>query len=69
MKQKQTSPLLWRVDWTHKSGYQAPSQTIEFDPKQKNAKSKVIHLAKQQSRLGDFPEAWSCQVTNLAGLY
>lgn len=46
---------LWRVEWVHRSGYQAPSQYVA-------AKTRMlaIRLAKSNSRLGDFPESWSC---------
>lgn len=65
MKKRQHSALLWRASWFHKSGYQAPDQFVEFDPKKNNAKKEVIRLAKQKSRLGSFPKSWSVVVTNL----
>jgi hypothetical protein len=47
--------LLWRVDWFHRSGYRAPSQYVEAKKIRE-----AIMLAKDQSRLADFPESWSC---------
>ena len=46
---------LWRVEWVHRSGYQAPSQYVA-------AKTRMlaIRFAKSGSRLGNFPESWSC---------
>lgn len=45
---------LWRVEWNHRSGYNAPSTFVEAKTKQE-----AIQLAKKESRLGDFPEQWS----------
>jgi hypothetical protein len=73
MTHRHHSHQLWRVDWNHKSGYQAPVKFIEVNLPEHLSKEKarilVIKLAKQQSRLGDFPEKWSCKVSNLSGLW
>lgn len=47
--------LLWRVDWTHRSGYRAPSQYVEA-----KTKGEAITAVKELSRLANFPESWSC---------
>ena len=56
--------LLWRVDWFHRSGYRAPSQYVEA----KKIREAVM-LAKEQSRLADFPEVWSCHPVEIRELY
>ena len=74
MQIKQVSPSLWRVSWVHRCGSQAPEQFVEVaphyygEPKRlhPSCRTAAIKLAKQQSRLGDFPEKWSCHVTNLS---
>lgn len=52
--------LLWRVDWYHRAGYQAPYQFVEA-----KTKKEAIKLAKEASRLGDFPKIWSFKLTKL----
>ena len=47
---------LWRVVWSHRSGYQAPSQVVEA-----KTRKEVISMA-VTSRLADFPESWSYHV-------
>ena len=59
MNTKQKRPL-WRVDWYHRVGYQAPYQLIEA-----KERKEAIKLAKKASRLGDFPEVWSFKLTKL----
>jgi len=59
MKTKQNRPL-WRVDWYHRAGYQAPYQFVEAKKRKDAAK-----LAKAGSRLGDFPKSWSFKLTKL----
>ena len=46
--------LLWRVDWNHRAGYQAPYRFVWAENKKEAGK-----LAKESSRLADFPEFWS----------
>ena len=59
MNTKQKRPL-WRVDWNHRNGYQAPYQFVEA-----KKKKEAIELAKQSSRLADFPKSWSFKLTKL----
>ena len=42
--------LLWRVDWNHRAGYQAPYRFVWAENKKEAGK-----LAKESSRLADFP--------------
>jgi hypothetical protein len=49
---------LWRVEWVHRNGYQAPSQLVEA-----KRRKEVIPFAKAY-RLADFPEKWSYHVTD-----
>jgi hypothetical protein len=51
---------LWRVCPTHRSGYSAPHYWVEA-----KTKKEAIKLAKAGSRLADFPESWSFQLTKL----
>ena len=46
---------LWRVEWVHRNGYQAPYIFVEAK-KRKEALGEVENL---NSRLGKFPENWS----------
>jgi hypothetical protein len=52
--------LLWRVEWSHRNGYQAPYQLIWA----KTRKEATIEL-KTRSRLADFPETWSYRLLKL----
>jgi hypothetical protein len=64
---------LWKVDLTHQMGYQAPSYFVETTYEVVSSKSKQINLereeldalelAKQRSRLADFPDNWTITVT------
>ena len=53
--------LLWRVEWTHRNGYQAPYQLVWAE-----TRKEVYAFAKTSSRLADFPNAWSFQVSKVA---
>jgi len=72
MQMRYANKQLWRVEWISRSGVQAPTQYVEVDPNIRdkhnvNISRKVAVLkAKLQSRLGDFPEKWSCKVTNIS---
>ena len=59
MKAKQQNPL-WRVEWTHRNGYQAPYRYVEA-----KRRKEAIELAKETSRLVDFPESWSYNLVKL----
>ena len=52
--------LLWRVDWNHRAGYQAPYRFVWAENKKEAGK-----LAKESSRLADFPEFWSYRLTEV----
>ena len=52
--------LLWRVDWNHRAGYQAPYRFVWAENKKEAGK-----LAKESSRLADFPEVWSYKLTDV----
>ena len=52
--------LLWRVEWNHRAGYQAPYQLIWAEKKKE-----AIDIAKSKSRLADFPLYWSYQITEI----
>lgn len=52
MMKTQTKILLWRAEWTHRDGYQAPYQLIWAETR-KEATKKI------NSRLSDFPKSWS----------
>ena len=59
MKMRKLSRL-WRVDWVHRNGYQAPSRYVEAKTR------KEAHAeAKESSRLADFPESWRHELTKL----
>ena len=47
------SVRLWRVEWNHRNGYQAPSQYVEAKTR------KEVTEITLKSRLKDFPEQWS----------
>ena len=49
---------LWRVDWTSKTSQKAPSTYVETFKKQ-HARKKSHKLARESSRLADFPDTWS----------
>jgi hypothetical protein len=46
---------LWRVEWTHRNGYQAPHQYVEA----KTRKEAIKLQQNTSSRLSDFPDSWS----------
>ena len=51
---------LWRVVPIHRSGYSAPHYWVEA-----KTKKEAIKLAKEKSRLSDFPKSWSFDLTAL----
>jgi len=59
MKAKSDHPL-WRVEWTHKNGYQAPYRFVEA-----KTRREAIKLAPTTSRLADFPDSWSFRLVKL----
>lgn len=54
---------LWRVEWFHRSGYRAPSTYVEA-----KTRKEAINIAKEASRLGDFPKSWSVRLKRLGTL-
>ena len=46
---------LWRVEWVHRNGYQAPYSYVEAENRKEAAKL----LNQIPSRLKEFPESWS----------
>lgn len=71
----QTIHSLWQVDTTHQMGYQAPTYFVETMYEVVSSKSKrenlekeeklALDLAKQKSRLNDFPDKWKITVTKV----
>lgn len=59
MKAQAQYPL-WRVEWTHRNGYQAPYRFVEA-----KTRREATMLAPATSRLGDFPESWSYKLVKL----
>lgn len=54
---------LWRVDLTHKMGYQAPSLYVETTTYERpKAELEALNLAKKLTRLSDFPNVWHIEV-------
>ena len=61
---------LWRVEWVHRSGYQAPHYWVEAKLgrlnngriDEKETRRNGIKEAKKRSRLSDFPETWYCKI-------
>ena len=68
-----TKIRLWRVDWVHTSGYRAPHYWVEAkigrDEKgreeMKKSRRNAIKVAKEKSRLSDFPKTWSCTILDV----
>ena len=62
-------PRLWRVDLTHKMGYQAPSFFVETSNSEnqlrEKAEKEAIRLAKGRTGLGSYLESWKISVTHL----
>lgn len=54
---------LWRVEWVHRDGYQAPHGFVEAEKREEAVKLQK----KTKARLKDFPESWSWKLlaTNL----
>lgn len=67
MNNAKSEYLLWRVDWFHRDGYQAPYQLIETKKNSNRAfvKREAHAKAKKASRLADFPKFWSYRLTEL----
>lgn len=63
---KEPEYLLWRVDWYHRDGYQAPFQLIEVrnKPKRMGTRREARKFAMRQ-RLADFRKSWSFTLTCL----
>jgi hypothetical protein len=59
MKAQAQYPL-WRVEWTHVNGYQAPYRFVEAKTRREATK-----LAPSTSRLADFPADWSFRLVKL----
>lgn len=57
---KSSKQRLWRVSWVHISGYRAPSVYVEAEKM-----VAAIKLAKDKSRLSDFPRFWSCHPVDI----
>jgi len=51
---------LWRVNWVHLNGYQAPTRMVEA-----KTRKEAMKLAKESSRLADFPKSWRFILTKL----
>jgi hypothetical protein len=51
---------LWRVEWYHRNGYQAPYRIVEATTRKDAHKQ-----AKGSSRLADFPVVWSYRLVKL----
>lgn len=51
---------LWRVEWVHRNGYQAPYRFVEA-----KTRREALKLAPSTSRLADFPESWSFRLVKL----
>lgn len=50
----------WRVDAIHRLGYHAPSAYVRTeDDRLWKAEAKALSLAKESSRLADFPQSWT----------
>lgn len=66
---------LWQVDSTHQMGYQAPTYFVETMYEVVSSKSKrenldreekiALDLARQKSRLSEYPNKWIITVTKL----
>ncbi len=60
---------LWRVRLVHKMDYEAPSFWVEtFSPintTREGAEVEALRLAKEKTRLADFPKSWTIIVTHL----
>jgi len=63
---------LWRVDWVHTSGIRAPHYWVEAKVgrklgriDEKESRRNAIKVAKEKSRLSDFPKTWYCQITDV----
>lgn len=71
----QTIHSLWKVDSTHQMGYQAPTyfvetmyETVSSISKRENIErenKQALELAKEKSRLNDFPNKWEITVTKV----
>jgi len=49
----------WRVDVIHVNGYHAPSTYVTTDESRLwKAEAQAVRLAKESSRLADFPNKW-----------
>jgi len=48
---------LWRVSWVHRRGYRAPDRFV-WAKCGREERLNAIRLAKESSRLRDFPELW-----------
>jgi len=58
-----TKRRLWRVDFTHQMGYQAPYLMIETTQELKyKAELQALELAEERSRLADF-DCWTLSAT------
>jgi len=56
----------WRVDSTHKLGYNAPSTFIETEEHRLwKAEEEALEIAKSKSRLSDYPQSWTFSATLL----
>lgn len=60
MNKQQKNGQFWRIDPIHRSGYSAPHYWVEA-----KTKKEAIKLAKEHSRLADFPKVWSFSLTKL----
>lgn len=59
MKAQAQYPL-WRVEWCHRNGYQAPYRIVEATTRKEAHKQ-----AKGSSRLADFPAEWHYRLVKL----
>jgi hypothetical protein len=61
---KNPNVRLWRVEWCHQGGYSAPQYHVETQEKDiLKAKKSAVRLAKERSRLADFPKVWYFKLT------
>ena len=71
----QTIHSIWKVESTHKMGYQAPTYYVETSYEAVSSRSKhenlererkvAVELAKSRSRFTDYPETWTITVTKV----
>lgn len=60
---------LWRVDVIHEMDCQAPSFWVEtktnVNKTREEAENEALKIAKEKTRLSDFPKSWNFKLTHL----